>query len=229
MGMVEESLLVLKPDAVLRRFVGVETLKILLSKSLKITAFEELNAPTRLAKEHYAVHEGKPFFDWLVKFITSGPVIAMRVEGENTIQQIRTMLGSTFAQKAEPNTVRGRYGIYGGVNVAHASDGVQTATEELGLWEREAGLVKSPLTSIGRQVDAYIKNYGSKKFSDNTQDLRKTCIGLAEGKVKEEIGKKTLSRLLDRELQEHDKKYLKGFTSVLVETCLMDRARASGR
>jgi nucleoside-diphosphate kinase len=225
MEMVEESLLVLKPDAVLRRFVGTETLKILLSKSLRITAFEEMIASTQLAKKHYAVHEGKPFFDWLVRFITSGPVVAMRIEGENVIQQIRAMLGSTFAQKAEPNTIRGKFGIYGGVNVAHASDGVQTAAEELGLWEREVALSKSPWKSVARQVDTYIKNYGSRKFSDNTPDLRKTCIGLAEGKVNEEIGGKTLSKLLDGEFQERDKKYLKGFTSVLVETCLMDKAK----
>ena len=223
--MVEESLLILKPDAVLRRFVGVETLKILLSKGLRITAFEEMVASTQMAKKHYAVHEGKPFFDWLVRFITSGPVVAMRVEGENVIQQIRAMLGSTFAHKAEPNTIRGKYGIYGGVNVAHASDGEQTAAEELGLWEREAGLSKGPWKSIATQVDAYIKNYGSKKFSDNTQNLRQTCIGLVEGKVNEEIGGKTLSKLLDAEFQERDKKYLRGFTSVLVETCLMDRAK----
>jgi nucleoside-diphosphate kinase len=225
MEMVEESLLVLKPDAVLRRFVGVETLKILLSKNIRITAFEETVASTQMAKEHYAVHEGKPFFDWLVRFITSGPVVAMRVEGENVIQQIRAMLGSTFAHKAEPDTIRGRYGIYGGVNVAHASDGEQTATEELGLWQREAGLSKHPWKSIGAQVDAYIKTHGSKKVSDNTQTLRKTCIGLVEGKLDEETGGKTLTKLLNEEFQERDKKYLKGFTSVLVETCMMDRAR----
>jgi nucleoside-diphosphate kinase len=225
MEMVEESLLILKPDAVLRRFVGVETLKILLSKSLRITAFEEMVTSTQLAKEHYAVHKGKPFFDWLVRFITSGPVVAMRVEGDNVIQQIRTMLGSTFAHKAEPNTIRGKYGVYGGVNVAHASDGEQTAAEEIGLWEREAGLSRHPWKSIATQVEAYIKNYGSKKLSDNTQDLRKTCIGLAEGKVDEKIGGKTLSKLLDGEFQEPDKKYLKGFTSVLVETCISDRAK----
>jgi nucleoside-diphosphate kinase len=225
MKMVEESLLVLKPDAVLRRFVGVESLKILLSKAFTVTAFKEMVASTKLAKKHYAVHEGKPFYDWLVRFITSGPVIAMRIEGESVIQQIRATLGSTFAHKAEPNTIRGKYGIYGGVNVAHASDGEQAATEELGLWERGAGLMKSPPKSVTKQVDAYIKDYGSKKFSDHTQDLRKACIGLSEGKVNEETGEKTLSKLLGGEFQERDRKYLKGFTSVLLETCLMDRAK----
>ncbi|WXG42866.1 MAG: nucleoside-diphosphate kinase [Promethearchaeati archaeon SRVP18_Atabeyarchaeia-1] len=223
--MVEESLLILKPDAVLRRFVGVETLKILLSNGLIPTAFKEMVASTQLAKRHYAVHEGKPFYDWLVRFITSGPVVAMRVEGEGVIQQIRKVLGSTFAHKAEPDTIRGKYGIYGGVNVAHASDADQTATEELGLWEREAGLKKGAPRSVAKQIDSYVRDYGSRKFPDHTQELRKTCLGLADGKINEESGGKTLTALLNGEFQEHDRKYLKGFSSVLLETCLMDRAK----
>jgi nucleoside-diphosphate kinase len=221
--MVEESLLVLKPDAVLRRFVGLETLKILLSKGFAITAFKEMIASDQLAREHYAVHEGKPFYDWLVRFITSGPVVAMRVEGKNVIQQIRTMLGSTFAHKAEPNTIRGKYGIYGGVNVAHASDGEQTATDELSLWEREVGLRRNPPKSVANQVQAYIRDYESKKFHDHTQELRAICIGLAAGKVDGDKGGNELSKLLNGEFLERDMKYLTGFSSVLVETCLADR------
>jgi nucleoside-diphosphate kinase len=223
MKVIEETLLVLKPDAVVRRFVSVEALKILLSKGFAITAFREMLVPTGLAKKHYAVHEGKPFYDWLIRFITSGPVVAMRVQEEDVIQKIRTILGSTFAHKAEPNTLRGKFGIYGGVNVAHASDSEKTSAEEIGLWEQEANLIKDSPKSGAKQVNAYIRNYSYKSFSDHTQELRSTCMEIVERKLSEENGRSTLLRLLDSEFQEADRKYLKGFSEAVIETCLMDR------
>jgi nucleoside-diphosphate kinase len=223
MKVIEETLLVLKPDAVVRRFVSVESLKILLSKGFAVTAFKEMLVSTELARKHYAVHEGKPFYDWLIRFITSGPVIAMRVEDEDVIQEIRTILGSTFAHKAEPSTLRGKYGIYGGVNVAHASDSPKTSAEEIGLWEREVRLIKGSPKSVTKQMNAYLKDYSSKNFSDHTQELRNTCIGIVEGRVSEENGRNTLLRFLDSEFQKTDRKYLKGFSETVIETCLMDK------
>jgi nucleoside-diphosphate kinase len=225
MKVIEETLLVLKPDAVVRRFVSVEALKILLSKGFAITAFREMLVPTELAKRHYAVHEGKPFYDWLIRFITSGPVVAMRVQDEDVIQKIRTILGSTFAHKAEPNTLRGKFGIYGGVNVAHASDSEKTSAEEIGLWEQEANLIKDSLKYGAKQVNAYIRNYSYKGFSDHTQELRSTCMEIVERKLSEENGRSTLLRLLSSEFQEADRKYLKGFSETVIETCLMDRKK----
>lgn len=225
MKVIEETLLVLKPDAVVRRFVSVESLKMLTSKGFTVTAFKEMLVSTDLAKKHYAVHEGKPFYDWLIRFITSGPVIAMRVQDEDVIQEIRTILGSTFAHKAEPGTLRGKYGIYGGVNVAHASDSEKTSAEELGLWEQEVKLIKESPKSVTKQINAYIKDHSSKSFSDHTQELRTTCIGIVEGRVSEENGRSTLLRLLDSEFQKTDRKYLKGFSETVIETCLMDRSK----
>ncbi len=227
MKVIEETLLVLKPDAVVRRFVSVEALKILLSKGFVITAFEEMHVSNELAKKHYAVHAGKPFFEWLIRFITSAPVIAMRVQGKDVIQEIRTILGSTFAHKAEPNTLRGKYGIYGGVNVAHASDSEKTSAEELWLWEQEAGLKRESSKPITEKMSEYIKHYSTQKFLDNTKGLRDTCIGIVDRKVSEEDGKSTLLRLLDSEFQQADRKYLKAFSETVIETCLMDRKKNS--
>jgi nucleoside-diphosphate kinase len=223
MKVMEETLLVLKPDAVVRRFVSVEALKILLSKGFEISAFKEMLVPTELAKRHYAVHEGKSFYDWLIRFITSGPVIAMRVQDEDVIQKIRTILGATFAHKAEPATLRGRYGIYGGVNVAHASDSEKTSAEELGLWQQDAGLIKESPKSIAKRMNSYISTYSSRNVSDHTQELRNTCIGIVDRKISEENGRSTITKLLDSEFQKADRKYLKGFSETVVETCLMDR------
>jgi nucleoside-diphosphate kinase len=225
MKVMEETLLVLKPDAVVRRFVSVEALKILLSKGFAITAFKEMLVPTELAKKHYAVHEGKPFHDWLIRFITSAPVIAMRVQGEDVIQEIRTILGSTFAHKAEPNTLRGKYGIYGGVNVAHASDSEKTSAEEVGLWEQDARLAKESSKSVAKRMNDYIRGYSSFSSPDHTKELRDTCIGIVDCKVSEENGRSTLVRLLDSEFQKKDRKYLNGFSETVIETCLMDRKK----
>jgi nucleoside-diphosphate kinase len=223
MKVIEETLLVLKPDAVVRRFVSVEALKILLSKSLATTAFKEMLVSTELAKKHYAVHEGKPFYDWLIRFITSAPVIAMRVQGEDVIKEIRTILGSTFAHKAEPETLRGKYGIYGGINVAHASDSKETSAEELGLWEKDAKLTKESSKAVIKRMNEYIKRYSPDNTPDHTKELRNTCLGIVDRKISEENGRSTLTKLLDSEFLKADRKYLKAFSETVIETCLMDR------
>nr|MDO8097757.1 nucleoside-diphosphate kinase [Candidatus Njordarchaeota archaeon] len=223
--MMEETLLVLKPDAVLRRFAGVEALKVLLSRGFSVLAFREMLVSKKLAEKHYAVHEGKSFYSWLIKFITSGPVVAIRVEGEDVIQETRKILGSTFAHNAEPTSLRGKYGLYGGINVAHASDSQQTALEEIGLWEREAKLTRSPAESVAKQMGSYIKFYVSKKTLDHTQELRAICIGIAEDRINEKTGKEKISKLLSEEILKGDRKYLKGFSAAVVETCLMDRMK----
>lgn len=225
--MREETLLVLKPDAVLRRFAGVEALRILRSRGFSVLAFREILVSKKLAQKHYAVHEGKPFYGWLIKFITSGPVVAMRVEGENVIQDIRGALGSTLAQKADPASLRGKYGIYGGINVAHASDSQQTASEEIELWEREVKLTRASAESVMKQMESYIKLYASKESSDRTLELRAVCVGIAEGRVNEKTGKDTISKLLGEDVLEHDRKYLKEFLAAILETCMMDRIKNS--
>jgi nucleoside-diphosphate kinase len=225
MKVIEETLLVLKPDAVLRRFAGIEALKILLSRGFNVLAFREMLVSKKLAQKHYAVHEGKPFYSWLIEFITSGPVVAMRVEGEDVIKEIRKILGSTLAHKAESTSLRGKYGIYGGINVAHASDSQETALEEIGLWEREVKLTRSPAESIAEQMDFYIKHHASKKPSDHTQEIRAACVGIAEDRINEETGKNIISKLLTEEVLKGDRKYLKGFSAAVLETCLMDRTK----
>lgn len=222
---MEETLLVLKPDAVLRRFAGVEALKILLSKGFTFLAFREMLVPKKLAQKHYAVHEGKSFYSWLINFIASGPVVAMRVEGENVIQCIRDVLGSTLAQKASPTSLRGKYGIYGGINVAHASDSQQTASEEIRLWEQQVELTRSPAELVIKQIDSYIKLYSSKKLSDRTLELRAACLGIAEGRINDKTGEDTISRLLREEVLKGDTKYLKGFSAAVLQTCMMDRTK----
>ena len=117
-------------------------LRTLLDRGYKVIAFHEMKVPESLAKMHYAVHEKKPFFPWLVEFLSSAPVLAMILEADDVIQGVRDALGATFVQKADPNALRGKYGIWAGINIAHASDAPETAAKEIELWTTEGGLVE---------------------------------------------------------------------------------------
>ncbi len=133
---MNKSLVFLKPDAVLRRGVGAAILKeLLMSKDYKILSFEEIEVSENLAKKHYEEHKERHFFPWLIRAVRASPVLAMIIEGD--IQAFRDYLGNTFVQKADMNSVRGKYGIWGGVNSVHASDGVETGLRELELWKNQ--------------------------------------------------------------------------------------------
>ena len=128
-----------------------------------------MKVPESLAKMHYDVHKEKPFFPWLVDFISSAPVLTMIFEAENVIQGIRDALGATFVQKAAPDALRGKYGIWAGINIAHASDAPETATKEIQLWTAEGGLEESP--DAEKNARSYIELYSSGN-ADYTMELR---------------------------------------------------------
>ena len=129
----ERTLVILKPDAVQRGLVG-EIISRFEKRGLKIVAMKMVKVSRKLAEEHYKVHRGKPFFEPTVKYITSSPVIAMVIEGNNAVEIVRKMIGSTDPQKAEPGTIRGDYALYIGRNIIHGSDSKETADFEISLW-----------------------------------------------------------------------------------------------
>lgn len=130
---MERTFLMIKPDAVQRNLIG-EVVSRLERKGLKLVAAKLFQASEELAKEHYAEHVEKPFFNDLVSFITSGPVFAMVVEGKNVVKVTRTLVGETNPTKAAPGTIRGDYGIDLGRNIIHGSDSNESAEREIGLW-----------------------------------------------------------------------------------------------
>ncbi|MCD8796029.1 nucleoside-diphosphate kinase [Mammaliicoccus sciuri] len=130
---MERTFLMIKPDAVQRNLIG-EVVSRLERKGLKLVAAKLFQASEELAKEHYAEHVEKPFFNDLVSFITSGPVFAMVVEGKNVVEVTRTLVGETNPTKAAPGTIRGDYGIDLGRNIIHGSDSNESAEREIGLW-----------------------------------------------------------------------------------------------
>ena len=138
---MERSLVILKPDAVQRGLVGA-ILGRLEQRGLKIIGMKLTQLDEELARRHYAVHEGKPFFAGLVEYITSGPVVVLVVAGENVIQMIRNTVGATNPLNAAPGTIRGDYAVTIGRNLIHASDSPENGEIEIRNFFAEDELLK---------------------------------------------------------------------------------------
>ncbi|HEV2091553.1 MAG TPA: nucleoside-diphosphate kinase [Rubrobacter sp.] len=130
---MEETLVLVKGDGVRRRLVG-EIIRRIEAKSLDIEALKLMDVGRDLAEEHYAEHREKPFFEELVEFITSTPVVAMRVKGEGAIKVMRNLMGSTNPAEAAPGTIRGDLALSLPDNLVHGSDSPESAQRELGLF-----------------------------------------------------------------------------------------------
>jgi len=130
---MERSLVLIKPDAIQRGLAG-EIISRLENKGLKIVAVKMLCMDKALAQRHYAVHKDKPFFNELVDFITSGPVIAMVLQDDDAVKVIRQTMGETDPAKAMPGTIRGDFGGDISHNLIHGSDSVENARSEIALF-----------------------------------------------------------------------------------------------
>ena len=134
MSDVERTLVLVKPDGVARRLVG-EVLSRLERKGLALVAVELRTLDRATAQAHYAEHAGKPFFEPLIEFITSGPVVAAIVEGPRAIAAFRQLAGGTDpVEKATPGTIRGDFGLETQFNLVHGSDSTDSAKREIALW-----------------------------------------------------------------------------------------------
>lgn len=129
----ERTLVLCKPDAVARGLIG-EVVGRLERKGLSLVAMDLRHLDEATAKQHYAEHEGKPFFDELVRFITSGPLVAICVEGPDAVAAVRTLMGPTDPVAAAPGSIRGDYGLEIGQNLVHGSDSPPSADRELALF-----------------------------------------------------------------------------------------------
>jgi nucleoside-diphosphate kinase len=141
---VEDTLLLLKPDAVQRRLVG-EILRRIEAKGLEIAGLKLIRISRETAERHYAPHQGKPFYPGLIQYITSGSAVALVVRGRNAIQVTRAMMGATFGSKAAPGTIRGDLAISDGFNLIHGSDSPEAAAQEKALYFRPEELQAAPL------------------------------------------------------------------------------------
>jgi nucleoside-diphosphate kinase len=132
--MTDRTLLLIKPDGVERRLVG-EIIGRIERKGLTVAALEMRVVTDELARQHYAEHDGKPFFADLLEFITSGPLVAAIVEGPRAVAAVRQLAGATDpVENAAPGTIRGDFGLETQFNLVHGSDSPESAEREIGLW-----------------------------------------------------------------------------------------------
>lgn len=137
---MEKTLVILKPDAVQRGLVG-ELIGRFERRGLRLVAMKQMRVSRELAEKHYAVHQGKPFYEPLVSYIISDPVVVFALEGNKAIEAVRQTVGATNPTAAAPGTIRADYALEIGRNLIHASDGAETAAAELALWFKPEELV----------------------------------------------------------------------------------------
>lgn len=137
---MERTLIIFKPDCVQRRLVG-SILQRFEAKGLRLTALKLMQVDRALGEKHYAEHQGKPFFEGLIQFITGGPVVVGVLVGNEAIAVVRAMLGATNGVAAAPGTIRGDFSISKQNNLLHGSDGSASADREIALWFRPEELV----------------------------------------------------------------------------------------
>lgn len=137
---MQQTLILLKPDCVQRRLVGNITERFE-KKGLRLVALKLVQASRKVAEEHYAVHKGKPFYDSLLSFLTSGPTVAMVWEGREAVTVARTLIGATDGTKAPPATVRGDFALSVQNNLVHGSDSPENAAKEIAIWFKSDELV----------------------------------------------------------------------------------------
>ncbi|MBW3623701.1 MAG: nucleoside-diphosphate kinase [Armatimonadetes bacterium] len=137
---MERTFIMVKPDGVRRGLVG-EILRRFEDKGLRVVGLKMVVPSRDLAEKHYGVHRDKPFFNDVVEFITSGPVVALVLEGPDAIALTRAMMGKTRPTEAAPGTIRGDYANSTEQNLVHGSDSPETASEEIELWFRTEELL----------------------------------------------------------------------------------------
>jgi nucleoside-diphosphate kinase len=142
---MERTLVLVKPDAVQRRLVG-RVIARLEDKGLRLAGLKMLVVSRDLAAQHYAAHQGKPFYEPLLKFITSGPLVALVVEGPAAVAAVRKLLGATFGAEAEPGTIRGDLALSNRHNLVHGSDSPDAAEQEIARFFTTAELLDYKMT-----------------------------------------------------------------------------------
>jgi nucleoside-diphosphate kinase len=147
---LEQTLVLIKPDGVQRGLIGEVTSR-LERRGLRLVAAKFLRVSQQLAETHYAIHQGKPFYDGLIAYITSAPVMAMVWEGPQAVAAVRQTMGATRPLEALPGTVRHDFALEVSRNITHASDSPQNGEQEISLWFKPEELV-----DWGREVDHWI-------------------------------------------------------------------------
>lgn len=218
------TLFFLKPDAVIRPYVGARILKEILNHSFLPDSFQRIKlSRSFLADIHYAAHMGKFFFEWLVDYVSFSPIVAIIFRGESVAEELRHLLGPTFpevAAKEDASSLRARYGIYGGVNASHASDSELAANSEIANW-KSRGYLKHDSRALNK-VESYVEKYIDFPFVDSVR-YRELCQILKANPREERPIRKRFLNLLSSEIRDNSIEIVERFADLLVKNCLMYR------
>jgi len=208
---VERTLVFLKPDAVIRQYTGARLLKEL-TNDREVVHYEVVK-PGRefFAEEHYVEHEGQEFYEWLVDYASASPVHAIIFEGKGVARNVREQLGGsgnekfesdeeyegdeTFPQHAPPGSLRGRYGLYGGLNATHASEKPEDAKIEIEKWD---GILNWDLKNHQERIDAYIRDNIDSAQVDPVR-YREVTKQYIDQEISESVAREAFTTLLSRE------------------------------
>ncbi len=144
---MERTLMILKPDAVQRHLVG-KIISRFEEKGFQIIGLKMTRISEAMTRKHYTIHEGKDFFEPLVRYISSGPLVVMVLKGKDAIDVARKMMGSTFGSKAEPGTIRGDYAVSNRFNLIHGSDSAETAEKEISIFFKKEELFEYNMNDL---------------------------------------------------------------------------------
>ncbi|MBL1217683.1 MAG: nucleoside-diphosphate kinase [Planctomycetes bacterium] len=137
---METTLIILKPDAVQRGLMG-RIIGRFEDKGLQVVGMKFMKIPQDLGQRHYEVHKGKPFYEGLLRYMTSSPVLVLALRGVSAVSITRKMMGATFGSNADPGTIRGDFGVSNSFNLVHGSDSPENAAKEVALWFGDGELV----------------------------------------------------------------------------------------
>jgi nucleoside-diphosphate kinase len=215
---MEEMLILLKPDGMIRRYSGARALKSILALGVKINFFKIIK-PERsfLAERHYGEHKGKFFYDNLIEFMSSTELAVIIAEGEGVTEKVRNLLGKTMCEKADPLSLRGRYGTTKGINLVHASDSPETAEREVKLW-KEIAKAEEGRDYLKEALD-YIKKYENFPMIDSVR-YREISQALSENKTSKEDAGKIIYELLIKET-DFDEDAVKAVIHPIIENILL--------
>ena len=145
--MIERTFVFLKPDAVQRGLLG-DIISRFEKRGFQIVGMKMLRLSEDFVREHYAAHEGKHFYEPLIRYVIDSPIVAMVLEGKNAVRVVRQMMGNTFGSESAPGTIRGDYALSDRYNLIHGSDSVEAAKEEIERFFDEDELVRQPEESL---------------------------------------------------------------------------------
>ena len=216
---VAQLLTFLKADAVLRKNVGAAIVKdFLANEDMEILSFESRKVDEALSADHYAHVADRPFYPWLEHYVTACPVYVMLIEVEDdaAVDRLRAFLGKTKAHEAAPETIRGRFGIYAGVNCVHLSDSIASGQRETDLWKARLNIQEGnfDLTpeELSQKYDASLPN--------QTLDMREICVQIADSGAASDGQKQKIRQCLKQENPELTPEHLDALLKIVLGSAL---------